>query len=396
MFQTKAGTKYFLGAEGANLWKAKTDLSAWDTPALKTNCSNAIFDNATFFDKVYMGNGSNMLSYDGSTLATMTGAPTFTVIEAHKTRLWCNDSTEPTLVYYTDFDINGVPTVLNTDHYIRISEDSGDKVKGLARILTHLVVANEFSTYAIYGSSIDDFTKILIGPVGAVNNRSIANVNERVYLLSQDGIYGYAGSGIQPVSFDLGRFEDIVNTARLSYSCAIGYNNCYWLAIAAKGSTSNDIVLIYDTMTRKWVIVKYPFSINQFCLDGNDLYCATADKKVYKLETGTLDDSTAITSNWISDPMDLGAPGRKKRVRNIAIEMGEIAAGGTLNLYLKEDNGTYSTALPYTIPTASPGKTVVVKAKSNKFYNLTVKLETTASITIDKMTFGGKVKEKVK
>ena len=37
------------------------------------------------------------------------------------------------------------------------------------------------------------------------------------------------------------------------------------------------------------------FSIYDFCLDGDDLYCAASDKKIYKLDTGTTDGGTAIT-----------------------------------------------------------------------------------------------------
>lgn len=396
LLKTKAGVKSFLGAEGANLWKANSGMSEWSTPAIKTDCNNAIFNGTSYMNKIYIGNGVDRLSYDGTTLTSLTSAPLFTFIDTFKNRLWCNHLSEPTFLYRNEFDNNGVPTDLDTSHYIQISEDNGDGIKGIIKSMTHLLILNEFSSYAIYGSSNDDFAKVMVGPIGSVNYRSITSINEMIYWLSWDGVYSYSGGNIYPISFTLGELSDIINTSRLAYSCAIGYKGYYWLAIAAKGSTSNDMVLLYDTIRKQWCTMRFPFSINSFCLDGNILYCTTSDKKIYQLNIGTTDGGSAINAIWTSDPLDFDLPGRKKKIKNIAIEISEVVAGGTINLYLKEDDGNFSAAYPYTIPTASPGKTVTMDVDTKKFYNLTVKLETTAAVTINKISFGGKYKTKVK
>jgi len=392
-FKTKAGDKYFFVAEGTNLWKTNSDMSVWDDPALKTDCDNAIFDSAVFLDKIFMGNGVDKLQHDGTTLSAIGGTPpNFTIIESYKNRLWCNDTSEPTFLKYGD--TGSIDTL--GDHYIQIAENTGDGIKGFIPLLTHLFILNEFSAYALYGSSADDFTKTAVGPVGAVNNRSIVNLNETIYWLSQDGVYSYSGAAIIPISFNLGELSDIVNTSKLSDAVAVGYDNYYWLAIAGVGQTTNDTILLYDTITGDWDIFKFPFSIYDFCLDGAALYCAASDKKIYVLDAGTNDDGTNITARWVSDALDMNKPGREKKIKNIAVELADITGGGTLNLYLKEDNKDFSSAYSYTIPTAAPGITIVKKVNTGKFYNLTVKLETTAQATINNITFGGKVKGKVK
>jgi hypothetical protein len=147
---------------------------------------------------------------------------------------------------------------------------------------------------------------------------------------------------------------------------------------------------MYDVLAHRWSLLNFPFSINDFCLDGNDLYCAASDKRFINWILVHLDDAATITANWISDPLDFGYSGQEKKISAIAIEMAEIPQVEHLNLYHKEDNGSYSAAYPYTIPTASPGRTAVVKVSTDKFYNLTVKLETTAAITIDKITLVGR------
>lgn len=391
-YKKKSGTKVLVGADGTNL-RVSTNFTSWGNP-LKSDCNNSNFCGTVFSDdKIYMGNGTDKLVYDGTTLASMGGTPpAFTMIEDYKNRLFSNNTAEPTYLYYTDVS-NGATL---GDNYLQIAEDTGDIIKGLAKLLTHLVIINEFSSYALYGSGASSFTKSLIGPVGTVDGKTIANINGAVYWVSHNGIYEYSGGQPVLISMKLGDTSTMFNTARYSYATAIGFDNRYWLAIAEAGQTSNNIVLVYDTLDGEWEIYKYPFSINTFVVDGNSLYAATSDKNIYKLNTGTADGTTAITSSWCVDSLDLNAPGRIKKVKTIAIGLADVAAGGTINLYLKEDDGAYGTAFPITIPTSAPGETIVVKVKTDKFYNLSLKLESTASVVINSITFGGKVKPKVK
>ena len=393
LFTTKAGAKYFLGAEGKNLWVGNSAFSAWTAPALKTNCNNAVFGNGTFLNKVYMGNGTDLLSFDGTTLASISGAPTaFNVIATWQNRVWTNDTTERTYLRYSD--VGDVDTI--SDHYIQISENTGDGIKQIVPLLNQLVIINEFSTYKYVGSSSSNFTKIPIGPIGTASGRSVANINETIYFVSQDGIYYYGGGKIYPVAFDLGEFTDLVNVTYLDKAVAVAYKNSYLLAVAGTESTTNNIIFEFDTLTGRWTKHQYPFSIHDFCLDGDDLYCAASDKKIYKLDTGSKDDTTAITYQWVSDALDLGKPGMKKKVKNIAIELGNVSGGGTLSVYLKEDDGSYSSAYSVTIPTTAPGATKVISVNAGRFYNLTIKLQATIQAEIMKLTFGGKYKPKVK
>ena len=392
LYRQKDSDKYFLGAEGKNLWVANTAFSDWITPALQTDCYNALFCAETILDEVYMGNGSDALCYDGTTLSDVTGSPPgFTYIRAWENRLYTNDINNPTYLRYSDIED---PAATLGDHYIQISENTGDAVKGFIPMQSCLFILNEYSAFALYSSSSP--TKVSVGPVGTISPRSIANVNEVIYWLSHSGVCRYGGGKIYPISFDFGVFTDLVNTTYMNKAVGVAYKSCYWLAVPWGTSTTNNVVLIYDTLTEQWTRLVYPFSINDFCLDGETLYAAASDGKVYKLDYGTLDDTDQVTYSWTSDALDMKKPGMRKRVRNIAVELSEVAGGGILSLYLKEDDGLFSSPFTVDIPSGAPGKTVVVKVNTGRFYNLTAKLETTVKAEINKITFGGKYKPKVK
>lgn len=399
LLKTKAGVKYFLGCEGAtdhvNIWVSKADFSDWETAALIATAKNAYFDSVCFNDKIYMGNGTDALMYDGGTLSSITGTPpAFNFITEYKNRIMTNDVTYPNYLRYSEVGVDAPATI--GDNIFQTSEHDGDAFKSAIKILTHLFILNEFSCYSLYGYDADTFSKSIVAPIGTVSNRSVVNVNGAVFFLSHNGVYRYAGSGVELISFGLSKISDLIDSTRFQYSCACSYKDRYWLAVSKKGSTTNDIVLVYDTISEEWEIYEYPFNINDFCVDGTDLYVATNDNKIYLLDSGNMDGTTLIESTWESDALNLNYPGRKKRLKHVTVELSDIAVGGTINFYLKEDDGDYSDAYTINVPSTPPGRTVSTRVQTGKFYNLTFKLITTCKCQINRITFGDKVKNKVK
>lgn len=394
LFKEKGGTKHFMMAEGANLWASNSGFTEWNTPALKANCANANFGHTVYQNKVYLANGVDALVFDGTTLAAMAGTlPSFDMVVNHKYRLWSNDLADPTYLHYSDILD---PTTLKTSNYFQISDNTGDGIKAACRVLTHLFILNEYSAYALYGSGGSDTTKSFVADIGCIAKRSLTLVNETAFWLSHRGVCSYSGSGIQPMSLQWGDIENIVNMDYVGNAVACGYDNCYWLALPESGQTTNNAVYLYDTQSKEWTIFRFPFSIIDFCVDGDKLYCVASDKKTYRLNYGTTDAGTDITARWISDAMDFQSPGRLKRLKYCALELADIAAGGTVDAYTKEDAGAFGSATSYTIPTGSPGATVSEKIKTGRFYNLSLKLEVTGPATINNITFGAKAKAKVK
>lgn len=394
MLKLKNGDKHYVVAEGTNLLST-SDLISWDTPALKTNCDNAYFDGLAFLDHIYMGNGTDMAEYDGTTFAGLVGPPTFDFITEYKDRIVTNDTTNPAYMRYSDIGVDAPTTIGN--YYWILSEHEGDAFKCGVKIMTHFFALCEYSCYAIYGSSSADFSKNMVAPIGISAKRSLVTVNGVAYFLSQNGVYRYSGAGLDLVSYNLGKIEELISPSYMYRACAASYKNKYWLAVHGNGTTEgNDLVLVYDTLAEEWERYEYPFYINDFCVDGNNLYAATSDNLVYLLDDGTTDGTTVIASSWESDALDMGYPGRKKKIKNIAIELADIAIGGSIELYIKGDDGDYGDSYTIYVPSVSPGATKIVRVQLSKFHNLSIKLETNVKCIINKITFGAKVKRKVK
>lgn len=394
LLKTKAGDAYLVGAYGTAVVVANSGKTAWSTTSLTLASNNAYYDAVAFRDKLYLGNGSDRFSFDGATLTSIaTDAPSFTCIDTWKNMLFCNKPSAPTYEFYSD---PGVVTNLNVN-YQSVAENDSDGVKGSVPLLNFLLLLNRYSAYAFYGSG-DPFSKPKVASIGTVSRRSVANVNEVAYWLSDNGIYSYGGGTVRPISTDLGDIKDLINPSYAQYACAVGFRDYYFLACPTASGTTNDQLLAYDTLKNEWTHHTLPFSITQFLLDGEILYAAATNGGVYKMFGGaTTDAGTAIEATWISDNLNLGKPGRMKKIKKIAIELADVSSGGTISIYLRQGEGSWSTtSYDVAVPTGDPGDTKVVAVETTRFYNLQIKLVTTARATINNITFSGKVGSKVK
>lgn len=393
-YRKKNGSKYLLTADGTNLRKANSGLTEWES-ALKSDCNNAKFGFATIFDNCYMGNGYNHLKYDGATLSAMTGANlAFNLVIPWGGRLLANITTNPTFFCYSDV---GDADTLTGDNYWRVANDSGDPIKAFIPILSHLLIVNQYSAYGLYGTSPSEWETVLAGSVGTVSGKTVVKIGETAYWLSQTNVVKYAGSQIQPFSLELGDLSQFLNMSYIQNSVAIGYDDYYWLAVPKTISTTNNMVLLWDTISQAWSIFTFPFSIYDFAVDDNILYCLGSDKKLYKLNTGTTDAGTPITATFVLERMKFGAPGRKKKCKTINFELADLTASGTLDIYLRRDDLSWDTSpASLTIPDDDPGEAVPLKVSTRKFYFLSVKGVTTADLTINNMAFDMKASTRVK
>lgn len=393
VYRKKNGAKHLITADGLNLRTANSGLTAWNSP-LKSDCNNAKFGFATIFDNCYMGNGHDMLKFDGTALTAMTSPPEFDQVISYNGRLLSNNLDNPTFFCYSDA---GDADTLDETHYWRVANDSGDPIKKFIPLLSRLLIVNKYSTYSLYGSNPTEWEVVYSGPTGTVSGRSVVKIGETVYWLSHTNVVKYSGSSILPVNLDLGDLSTFINMSYAQNSVGIAYDDYYWLAVPKHGSTTNDMVLLYDTLSGAWSVFVFPFAIYDFVVDDDILYCLASDKKLYKLNTGTTDAGTAITGVIETDAMHLDVPGRKKRIKVINFELADTAAGGKLNVYLQLNDGAYQTTpFEVNIPTSDPGRPVPLKVSTKKFYFITMKIVTTADATINNWAFGAKVAQKVK
>jgi hypothetical protein len=274
--------------------------------------------------------------YADSTPDTLLGAaapsdqgvpPIYSVIIYHASRLFCNDTQNPGVLWYSEA---GDPHLFPSTNFLLIGDASGDVIKGLSVYQNSVLVICETSMWLVYMPSADpnDWSQIrtksaygTLCPDGAV----IANDSVIVPVTQNGKFSGFAkvvGDAIAPdvtlttagaVGSDLASQKiepdmfDVKEGTLLNNVCGIAWKNKAWFALpSGNTATENNKVFIFDFSYDQLVKSKEPawfpqsgFKPNCWTVYAGYLYygSATASGFVYRADTDTYsDDGTAINS----------------------------------------------------------------------------------------------------
>lgn len=246
-----------------------------------------------------------------------------------------------------------------TSTTIPINPNDGDFVTGLGILKDELMVFKTQRIWAITGfgtATLDanDINERLSG-FGTLAYRSIINIgNDLLYL-------GFLGDIPHVRSLQRTRFGTIVdaglisiniegtmnglNKAQLDKCAAIFDGRNAWFAVANGASSTNNLVVMYDTITEGWV---RHTGINASCWDSftiantPQLYFgeASGDSKAYVLDTSTSDNGTAINFQLITRRYGGDLPEVKKKWKYFKIGAEEVG-NYDLTVDYSKDGFTY-------------------------------------------------------
>jgi hypothetical protein len=216
---------------------------------------------------------------------------------------------------------------------------------------------------------------------GCVASKTAVQVGDDVLFLAADGVRGLfrtqqdklqTGSSF-PLSFPLKEEVDSINWAQIIKSCAVFFDNKYFISVPVDASTTNNEVWIYYPAFNAWVICTgWTVSAwGKLKLDGEELLYAVdaADGKVYQAWTGFDDNGTAIDMDFQGRREDLGQLLLGKTGGDIRIKA-EASGNYDITVQASFDNQGYvdigtmnftgeSPTLPVHLPFFLPGESVV-------------------------------------
>ena len=110
---------------------------------------------------------------------------------------------------------------------------------------------------------------LLTNEIGCVARKTIIQVGNKIYFLSDSGLYSleffeeFNLRGSQtPLSESVSKTIDRINQSAIDKSCAVYFNNRYYLALPLDNSTFNNAVLIYNFITKSWESLDFVNSLN--------------------------------------------------------------------------------------------------------------------------------------
>lgn len=356
-----AGTQNIYTSADALTWTSRaTGLTAgsWTATTMRTAGTNYIL----------MANGSNYKSWDGTTMANITGVAAGTkYLVAANRRLWASDGNVVTASKIEDFNTWAYPDGL----FLPITTDDADTgITGMAVLRSRVVACKRRSVSYIDGFGNSDLI-VAAGPVGISGSvgliwpRTLVPAGDGgLCLRSERGLEYTNGESVAQISAGTRKYTSTFGPTTANGPLAdapLGWYNAFRNEYGVLSNGEGPVVNL--TSGASWRINYMdghpdPFTslcVGEYAMDGVTEPRLTAIDQigvVYALEEGTMDAAIAngtggeaITTQTDSALWDFGNPLRRKWGR---ILRATIAGSGTASLYGLAD-GTAGNAHSVTV-----------------------------------------------
>jgi hypothetical protein len=235
---------------------------------------------------------------------------------------------------------------------IDIAKNDGQKVTGLAKFESTLIIFKERSVYSLTfdDNGLPDVNLISSG-YGCVAHNTIDNVENDIFFLAHDGVraLGYVPNipGVIRTSLMSAKVQteiDNINPLYYENCCAINNDNKYILSFPQGSQTTCNRMIVWHTLYGAWSLWTglTAGNFNEFVGDDNRevLYFGSdSSGYVYEMLYSTYSDNgTAISSSYYTKQFDLGAFDIKKRILFVDIQLRALT--GTLSIDVIVDGET--------------------------------------------------------
>lgn len=367
------------------LWKKKNG-SSWDTISGLTFTDDKDWDfcqtvgTTEGTSRLYGANGTDKLAYyNGSTLTEQTANGNVgSQVVAFNGRLYMNNSTYPDRIYFSNpwnydaataaFTISNFGT-FNTDltaspkknaGYITLDPGSGLRIKKLKVYSSSganadsLYVFTDRNLWKIVPGAIETAgtlphsIQVIVDGKGTPAPKSVVQVGNDVKFYDYDNIYSlgeqaqYQNIRLSTLSGRIKSEIDGVATAGKDNVAMGFFKDRLWFAYQV--GTFNDRVEIWDSRLNAWSCPFEGLNIGWFLdfveTDGSHRWLGgssdPSDSFVYELNTGTSDDSTAISAEFETKSLDCGMPGLIKRIAFIDVFYGMLYGALSYQVFIEE------------------------------------------------------------
>mgnify|MGYP001614611738 CR=1 FL=1 len=276
----------------------------------------------------------------------------------------------PTELSWVRFSNNLAPRTFTITDLFKVNSGDGQKVTKLESFkLNELIIYKERSIYLLDITGATPLTDWTIQPVttviGCEAPRSVTNIGNDHWFLSSAPIavrtlsrtafdkllVNLVSKPVQDI-FD-GTGDTVINLNQYKKSCAILFDNKYFLAIPTGSSTVNNYVVVYDFITNSWFIINGWFPSDWQVVNNRLFYTDANDGRIIECWTGTVGDmasgpivtsslepSAGISYEYISKDINFDSPENYKQLDALDVEF-EPTGSYTSTIYIDLDNGGF-------------------------------------------------------
>jgi len=162
-------------------------------------------------------------------------------------------SAAPSTVYWSNI---GEPDSVDPTFFAEFRTNDGDRITGMRSYSGSIVVTKRRSFHRVTGDNPDNFLlQEISDQYGCLSNRCMVQWEDFLWFLDEKGVVAYNGANIDVISKPIQPIFDLMNIdAAIDNACGVfnRLDNELWFSFPYNGSTLNNIVVVFDTITKAW------------------------------------------------------------------------------------------------------------------------------------------------
>ena len=168
---------------------------------------------------------------------------------------------------------------------------AGGNFTGITTFQNHVICFKHDFMHEIYNTK-NPFRLQDIYAEGAIDQRTIQDVDGKLIFVSEDDVKIYTGSNPRIIGYNL-------NMARYKYAVSGTDNRNYYLY--CEDGNGNNHLYVYDTYTELWSEQSIDVKVRSFAHNKNGMYMLTDNGYIYKMDTGTYSHNWSCETDLITN-----------------------------------------------------------------------------------------------
>ena len=265
---------------------------------------------------------------------------------------------------YTNWNLDTVDAYNESNAWCSPAQSNtkaGGKFTGITNFQGHIVCFKRDYMHEIYNTK-NPFRIQDIYAEGAIDQRTIQDVDGKLIFVSEDAVKIYTGSNPRIIShnLDIQQYEKAVSGTD---------GRCYYLY--CEDVYENKRMLVYDTYTEQWSEQSVDYPILGFAHVQQGMYMLCGDGYVYKLDTNNYNHDWSFETDLITNETV-----NIKHVKKIQM-FADIAEDANIKVYMLYGDEEFDENTSHLVyeSTGSGRKTIRVKPRKTASYGFKLHVE---------------------
>lgn len=251
---------------------------------------------------------------------------------------------------------------------------AGGVFTGITNFQGHIVCFKRDFMHEIYNTK-NPFRIQDIYAEGAIDHRTIQDVDGRLIFVSEDDVKIYTGSNPRIIGYYLNMSEYVNAVSGTD-------GRCYYLY--CEDADGNKRLFVYDTYVEHWSEQNITNTVLSFAHNKNGMYMLCDDGHIYKMDTGDYSHSWSFETDLITnETVDI------KHIKKIQL-FADIAPGANVKVYFVYDDKTFdadTSQLAYS-STGYGKKAIRVKPRLTSHYGVKLHIEGSGYVRLYELELG--------